>query len=67
MLVDGGFASLDAIDATEARDCKVYAPVKDAEKQKKAGKDPYARKRKRHRPDGGLAETDGRGGVEDDL
>jgi transposase len=44
MLVDGGFASLDAIDATEARDCKVYAPVKDAEKQKKAGKDPYARK-----------------------
>jgi transposase len=44
ILVDGGFASLDAIDATEARDCKVYAPVKDAEKQKKAGKDPYARK-----------------------
>ena len=44
MLVDGGFASLDAIDATEARDCKVYAPVKDAEKQKNAGKDPYARK-----------------------
>ena len=43
MLVDGGFASLDAIDATEARDCKVYAPVKDPEKQKKAGKDPYAR------------------------
>ena len=44
MLVDGGFASLDAIDATEARPCKVYAPVKDADKQKKAGKDPYARK-----------------------
>jgi len=44
MLVDGGFASLDAIDATEARPCKVYAPVKDAEKQQKAGKDPYARK-----------------------
>lgn len=44
MLVDGGFASLNAIDATEARDCKVYAPVKDAAKQKKAGKDPYARK-----------------------
>jgi len=46
MLVDGGFASLDAIDAAEARDCKVYAPVKDADKQKKAGKDPYARKAK---------------------
>ena len=45
MLVDGGFASLDAIDATEARDCKVYAPVKDAEKQKNTGRDPYARKR----------------------
>jgi transposase len=44
MLVDGGFASLDAIDSTEARDCSVYAPVKDADKQKKAGKDPYARK-----------------------
>jgi transposase len=44
MLVDGGFASLKSIDATEARPCKVYAPVKDAEKQKKAGKDPYARK-----------------------
>jgi transposase len=44
VLVDGGFASLHAIDAAEARDCKVYAPVKDAEKQKKAGKDPYARK-----------------------
>jgi transposase len=45
MLVDGGFASLDAIDSTEQRGCKVYAPVKDADKQKKAGKDPYARKK----------------------
>ena len=44
MLVDGGFASLDAIDATEGRGCTVYAPVKDEEKQKGAGKDPYARK-----------------------
>jgi transposase len=44
MLVDGGFASLDAIDAIEGRDCKVYAPVKDVEKQQEAGKDPYARK-----------------------
>jgi transposase len=44
-LVDGGFASLDAIKATEKRGCKVYAPLKDAEKQKKAGKDPYARKK----------------------
>jgi transposase len=44
MLVDGGFASLDAIDAIEKRGCKVYAPIKDEEKQKDAGKDPYARK-----------------------
>jgi len=44
MLVDGGFASLDAIDATERRECKVYAPVKDAQKQRQAGKDPYVRK-----------------------
>ncbi len=44
ILIDGGFATLDAIDATENRPCQVYAPVKDAAKQKKAGKDPYARK-----------------------
>lgn len=44
ILVDGGFASLDAIGATERRGCKVYAPVKDAEKQQKAGKDPYVPK-----------------------
>jgi transposase len=44
MLVDGGFASLDAIDTIEGRGCKVYAPIKDEEKQKDAGKDPYARK-----------------------
>jgi transposase len=43
-LVDGGFTSLDAIDSTEKRGCKVYGPVKDKEKQTKAGKDPFARK-----------------------
>ena len=43
-LVDGGFVSLDAIDAAEQRGCKVYAPVKDEEKQRQAGKDPFARK-----------------------
>jgi hypothetical protein len=46
ILVDGGFASLEAIDATENRGCVVYAPVKNAEKQMKAGQDPYARKKK---------------------
>jgi transposase len=44
-LVDGGFASLDAIDATEKRGVVVYAPVKNEEKQTKAGQDPYARKK----------------------
>jgi len=44
VLVDGGFASLDAIDATEQRGCTVYAPVKDEEKQREAGKDPFAPK-----------------------
>jgi transposase len=45
ILVDGGFASLDAIDETEKRGSKVYAPLKDEEKQTKAGKDPHARKK----------------------
>jgi transposase len=45
ILIDGGFASLDAIDSTENRGCTVYAPVKEAEKQKQAGQDPYARKK----------------------
>lgn len=44
-LIDGGFASLDAIDSAENRGCTVYAPVKDEDKQKKAGQDPYARKK----------------------
>jgi transposase len=44
ILVDGGFASLDAINATETRGCVVFAPVKEEEKQKQAGKDPFARK-----------------------
>ena len=46
MLIDGGFASLDAIDEAEKRGCVVYAPVKDEEKQKEHGQDPYARKKK---------------------
>lgn len=44
-LVDGGFASLDAIDDAAQRGCTVYAPLKDKEKQLAAGKDPYAPKR----------------------
>jgi transposase len=44
-LVDGGFASLDAIEECEHRGCEVYAPLKDEEKQRQAGKDPYAAKK----------------------
>ena len=44
-LVDGGFASLDAIDKAAARGCTVYAPLKEEEKQLAAGKNPYERKK----------------------
>ncbi len=44
-LVDGGFASLDAIDDAAEHGCTVYAPLKDEQKQLAAGKDPYAPKR----------------------
>ena len=44
-LVDGGFASKDAIDQAEAHECTVYTPLKDEEKQLAAGKDPYAKKK----------------------
>jgi transposase len=44
-LVDGGFASLDAIGDAARRGCTVYAPLKDEQKQLEAGKDPYAPKR----------------------
>jgi transposase len=43
-LVDGGFASLDAIDQAHELKCTVYAPLKDEAKQRAAGKDPHARK-----------------------
>ena len=43
-LVDGGFATVDTIEQADQRGCTVYAPLKDEEKQRKAGKDPHARK-----------------------
>jgi transposase len=43
-LVDGGFASLEAIEKATDQGCTVYAPLKDEEKQLLEGKDPYARK-----------------------
>lgn len=44
-LVDGGYASLGAIDAAAKAGCKVYAPLKEEHKQLRAGKDPYAKKK----------------------
>ena len=44
-LVDGGFASLDAIDQASQRGCTVYAPLKEEAKQLEEGKNPYARKK----------------------
>ena len=45
MLVDGGFATVDAIDDAERNGTKVYAPLKEEEKQLDEGKDPYTRKK----------------------
>jgi len=43
-LVDGGFASLETIDAASIKGSAVYAPLKEEHKQLAAGKDPYAKK-----------------------
>jgi hypothetical protein len=45
MLVDGGFATVEAIDEAERNGTKVYAPLKKEEEQLDEGKDPYARKK----------------------
>jgi transposase len=45
-LVDGGFATIEAIDQAHERGCTVYAPIKDEEKQRAAGKDPNAPKKR---------------------
>jgi transposase len=45
MLVDGGFARVDAIDAVERKQIEVYAPPKEEARQLRAGQDPYARKK----------------------
>jgi transposase len=44
-LVDGGFATTDAIDTAERNGTRVYAPLKQEQAQLDAGKDPYARKK----------------------
>jgi transposase len=40
-LADGGFSTTDDIEAVANRGTTVYAPVKDAEKKKKKGLDPF--------------------------
>jgi transposase len=44
-LVDGGFATVAAIDEAERNGTTIYAPVKEEKKQLEEGKDPYARKK----------------------
>ena len=44
-LVDGGFASCDAIEKATEQGCTVYAPLKQEEKQLAAGKNPYSAKK----------------------
>lgn len=45
VLVDGGFASLEAIEQAAEQGCKVYAPLKEEKKQLEEGKNPYERKK----------------------
>jgi hypothetical protein len=45
VLVDGGFASKQAVETATARGCTIYAPLREEQKQLTAGKDPYAEKR----------------------
>jgi hypothetical protein len=42
--VDGAFATKEDLESVGQRGVTVYAPVKEAEKQKQKGKDPYVRK-----------------------
>lgn len=44
-LTDGGFSTVQDIEATEKLGTTVYTPVKEEEKQKQAGKDPFAPKK----------------------
>lgn len=46
LLTDGGFSTLEDIEATTAGGTTVYTPVKEEAKQRQAGKDPFAPKPK---------------------
>ena len=45
MLVDGGFATVSAIDEAETNGTTVYAPMKKEKEQLEAGQNPYERKK----------------------
>ena len=45
MVVDGGFVTVQGIDAAQRRGTRIYAPVRQEEQQLLAGKDPFARKK----------------------
>ena len=44
VLVDGGYANAESIDAAESKKIRVLAPVPRAEEEAAKGKDPYARR-----------------------
>ena len=66
-LVDGGFATMDAIDQADDRGCTVYAPLKDEEKQRAAGKRSPCPQEGRQRCGCRVAEPNGDRGGEADL
>lgn len=45
LLTDGGFSTIDDIEQTTQGGTTVYTPVKEEDKQKQAGKDPFAPKK----------------------
>jgi len=45
-LVDGGFTALKAIEQATQAGCVVYGSIKGEDKQRRAGKDPYAKKKR---------------------
>jgi transposase len=45
VLVDGGFATKEAVEEADRRECKVFAPVKDEAKQRESGKNPFEKKK----------------------
>jgi hypothetical protein len=60
-LVDGGCATVATIEQAAERGCTVHAPVKNEEKQRAEGKDPYTPKKRDSEP---VAEWRARMGTE---